>query len=99
MKPLSTLLFLFSVSLINYSIISLNFKSNGGEQQLLFAAPRYCTSAQQHGSITSYWWPSVEDGGLLGKIYAVQNPADCKSPSTKFLLWQSGEQKRGLTAW
>lgn len=53
--------------------------------------------------ITSYWWPSVEDGGLLGKIYDMQNPSDCSSKSTKFFVWRSmvnnENDTRGLTAW
>ena len=58
------------------------------------------------GSINSYWWPSAENmGGLLGKIYATQNPLDCSSPSTKFFVWRSRpgteneRDTRGLTAW
>lgn len=55
-------------------------------------------------SISSYWWPSPStDGGILGKIYALQNPDDCSSPNTKYLVWQSmarnEEDTRGLTAW
>ena len=55
-------------------------------------------------SINSYWWPSAEEGGgLLGKIHAAQNPADCSSPSTKFFVWRSKQDNekdtRGLTAW
>ena len=45
----------------------------------------------------------MEDGGLLGKIHAIQNPADCSSSSTRFLVWQSMKNNkkdtRGLTAW
>ena len=55
-------------------------------------------------SISSYWWPSPStDGGILGKIYALQNPDDCSSPNTKYLVLQSmarnEEDTRGLTAW
>mmetsp|Transcript_10545 Transcript_10545/g.18951 ORF Transcript_10545/g.18951 Transcript_10545/m.18951 type:complete len:124 (+) Transcript_10545:107-478(+) len=54
--------------------------------------------------VTSYWWPSAEDGGgLIGKIRAIQNPEDCASSTTKFLVWQSlknnEKDTRGLTAW
>lgn len=54
-------------------------------------------------SINSYWWPSAKhDGGLLGRIYASQNPIDCSSNQTKFFIWQSlqnnQEDTRGLTA-
>eukprot|EP00584_Thalassiosira_punctigera_P023602 CAMPEP_0172574408 /NCGR_PEP_ID=MMETSP1067-20121228/136689_1 /TAXON_ID=265564 ORGANISM="Thalassiosira punctigera, Strain Tpunct2005C2" /NCGR_SAMPLE_ID=MMETSP1067 /ASSEMBLY_ACC=CAM_ASM_000444 /LENGTH=461 /DNA_ID=CAMNT_0013367037 /DNA_START=152 /DNA_END=1537 /DNA_ORIENTATION=+ len=54
--------------------------------------------------VSSYWWPSAEDGGgLLGKMNLVQNPSDCSSPSTKFLVWRSMRKNegdtRGLTAW
>lgn len=58
---------------------------------------------EKANSINSYWWPSVKDGGLLGKIYATQHPLDCSSPSTKFFVWRSSPQNekdtRGLTAW
>ena len=54
-------------------------------------------------SINSYWWPSIESGGLLGKIYLKQHPKDCASPSTKYLFWRSRQDNekdtRGLTAW
>jgi len=56
-------------------------------------------------SINSYWWPSAEDGigGILAKIHAVQHPADCSSPTTKFFVWRSKRDSesdtRGLTAW
>jgi len=55
-------------------------------------------------SVNSYWWPSAEEsGGLLGKIHAAQNPADCSSQSTKFFVWRSRldneKDTRGLTAW
>ncbi|KAL3791861.1 hypothetical protein ACHAW5_002912 [Stephanodiscus triporus] len=55
-------------------------------------------------SIDSYWWPSAEHGGgLLGRIHASQNPADCSSPDTKFFVWRSMKDNendtRGLTAW
>lgn len=54
-------------------------------------------------SINSYWWPSAEEGGgMLGKIHASQNPADCSSRSTKFFVWRSRKDSaadtRGLTA-
>lgn len=52
---------------------------------------------------TSFYWPSINDGGLLRKIHQVQNPIDCSSPNTKFLVWQSmrdhEKDTRGLTAW
>jgi hypothetical protein len=58
---------------------------------------------QKSSSLTSYWWPSQDDGGLLAKIYKVQHPADCSSPSTKFFVWRSlvenERDTRGLTAW
>jgi len=54
-------------------------------------------------SIDSYWWPSAEEGGgMLGKIRASQNPADCSSQSTKFFVWRSirdsERDTRGLSA-
>eukprot|EP00986_Skeletonema_menzelii_P011052 scaffold5559_cov158-Skeletonema_menzelii.AAC.4 len=53
-------------------------------------------------SLTSYWWPSQDDGGLLAKIYSIQHPADCLSPSTKFFVVRSPRRiekdTRGLTA-
>ncbi len=53
-------------------------------------------------SLTGYWWPSKDDGGILAKIHKVQHPADCSSPSTKFFVLRSLKQfnkdTRGLTA-
>jgi len=52
-------------------------------------------------SVNSYWWPSTESGGLLGKMYAKQNPVDCAA--AKYLVWRSlpnnENDTRGLTAW
>jgi hypothetical protein len=54
-------------------------------------------------SVTSYYWPSKKDGGLLRKIHSIQHPNDCLSPNTKFLVWQAmvnpEKDTRGLTAW
>jgi hypothetical protein len=54
-------------------------------------------------SLTSYWWPSPEDGGIVAKLHKVQNPTNCSSPSTKFFVLRSlrknEEDTRGLTAW
>jgi hypothetical protein len=53
-------------------------------------------------SINTFWWPSF-DSGLLAKISALQNPADCSSPNTKFFVWRSiakeRDDHRGLTAY
>ena len=75
------------------SLIPPTIKSSSQSSQLLVKA----------NSINSYWWPSAEhDGGLLGRIYASQNPIDCSSNQTKFFIWQSlrnnQEDTRGLTA-
>lgn len=54
-------------------------------------------------SINSFWWPSAEQGGLLAKIHAVQNPKDCSSPSTRYFVWRSvsknRDDHRGISAW
>jgi len=92
---------LFSVALLNYSFVII-FTSNGrdGKQPNMFNVPRFMPHHNKR-SITSYWWPRVEDGGLLGRIHAMQNPADCSS--SKFFVWQSmtnnEKDTRGLTAW
>lgn len=53
-------------------------------------------------SLTGYWWPSKNDGGLLAKIHNVQHPADCSSPSTKFFVLRAPRRPekdtRGLSA-
>eukprot|EP00581_Thalassiosira_minuscula_P012214 CAMPEP_0183715984 /NCGR_PEP_ID=MMETSP0737-20130205/10028_1 /TAXON_ID=385413 /ORGANISM="Thalassiosira miniscula, Strain CCMP1093" /LENGTH=438 /DNA_ID=CAMNT_0025945177 /DNA_START=108 /DNA_END=1421 /DNA_ORIENTATION=+ len=54
-------------------------------------------------SINSYWWPSAKDGGgVLGKIYAMQNPSDCAAPSTKYFVLRAKKnvetETRGLSA-
>lgn len=53
-------------------------------------------------SINSFWWPSL-DSGLLAKLSAFQNPSDCSSPKTRFLIWrsmpESKDDTRGLSAW
>ena len=60
---------------------------------------------QKANSLTSYWWPSQDDGGLFAKIYNAQNPdrEDCSLSSTKFFVWRSlaanEKDTRGITAW
>jgi hypothetical protein len=53
-------------------------------------------------AINSFWWPSTHSG-LVGKIYAAQNPSNCSSESTKYLVWRSldknADDTRGLSAW
>jgi hypothetical protein len=52
-------------------------------------------------AINSFWWPSTHTG-LLGKIYSAQNPSNCSSESTKYLVWRSlvknADDTRGLSA-
>lgn len=54
-------------------------------------------------SINTFWWPSVQGGGLLQKIHALQHPTNCTSRDTRYFVWLSGPEpwldKRGLTAW
>ena len=55
-------------------------------------------------SINSFWWPSPQQqGGLLAKIYKLQNPQDCNSPNTRYFVWRSvaknRDDHRGLSAW
>lgn len=60
---------------------------------------------QKANSLTSYWWPSQDDGGIFAKIYNAQNPdrEDCSLSSTKFFVWRSlaanEKDTRGITAW
>ena len=60
-------------------------------------------SATWSRSVNSFWWPSVQSSGLLAKLSTLQNPSDCSSPQTKFMIWRSGPEpaldNRGLTAW
>mmetsp|Transcript_2525 Transcript_2525/g.4547 ORF Transcript_2525/g.4547 Transcript_2525/m.4547 type:complete len:449 (-) Transcript_2525:36-1382(-) len=96
------LLSIFTVVFFNYSFIN-NFNfDNDRDQDMMMVAPQSIIS-HDTSTITSYWWPSVEDGGLLGKMHAIQNPSDCASASTRFLVWQSMKNNekdtRGLTAW
>ena len=68
----------------------------------ILSSPQELQQRWQHKkSVSSYWWPSEADGGLFGRIYAMQNPPDCSS--AKFLVWQSMKDNerdtRGLTAW
>ena len=54
-------------------------------------------------SINTFWWPSLQEGGLLQKVHTLQHPANCTSPNTKYFAWLSGPEPwldtRGLTAW
>eukprot|EP00956_Cyclotella_meneghiniana_P041434 scaffold226965_cov20-Cyclotella_meneghiniana.AAC.1 len=63
----------------------------------------YSATSTWSRSVNSFWWPSHKSSGLLAKLSALQNPSDCSSPQTKYLIWRSGPEpaldNRGLTAW
>jgi hypothetical protein len=79
---------------------------NNSQQRLVSVISTSSSSSPlliKANSINSYWWPSAENGGgILGRIYTMQNPIDCTSPSTKFFVWRSRDRvekdTRGLTA-
>ena len=95
------------ITLLNYSLM-LSAVSNN-KNDMLTLSSRGDSSSQSSplliklkaNSINSYWWPSTESGGLLGKMYAKQNPVDCTA--AKYLVWRSlpnnENDTRGLTAW
>jgi hypothetical protein len=93
-----------TIPFLNYAIMARTLSAQiqivGSTDTLLSSAAPQSKSQ----SISSYWWPSAEEnGGLLGRLSALQNPADCSSPSTRFFVWRSKmkyqDDTRGLTAW
>ena len=88
------------ITLLNYALMLSAVSNNKNEQGILLdreSSPLLIKA----NSVNSYWWPSTESGGLLGKMYAKQNPVDCAA--AKYLVWRSlpnnENDTRGLTAW
>ena len=63
------------ITLLNYALM-LSAVSNNKNDGMLTLSSRGDSSSQSSpllikaNSINSYWWPSTESGGLLGKMYA-----------------------------
>ncbi|KAL7531851.1 hypothetical protein ACHAWF_003945 [Thalassiosira exigua] len=96
-----------SAALFNYSVLR-GLAPTGPVSSLASDAPLLDLEAAVQAyrasrPVASYWWPAASDGGLIGKIHAVQNPSDCAKPSSRFLVWRSmrrnQQDTRGLTAW
>ena len=104
-----SLLAIFLVSLLVMAVVFFPFyaynkiKNHGINNRLetFLASVSSRKGSFSERPVTEYYWPSVEEGGLLGKVHSIQNPEDCSAPSTKFLVWQSLKKKneRGLSAW
>mmetsp|Transcript_32001 Transcript_32001/g.69130 ORF Transcript_32001/g.69130 Transcript_32001/m.69130 type:complete len:418 (+) Transcript_32001:160-1413(+) len=96
---------ILSLLLTNYTILNnLDFVYGSSGYTVITTTDAATNAPHNPKSVTAYWWPSAEDGGgLIGKIHAIQNPDDCASSTTKFLVWQSMKNNekdtRGLTAW
>jgi len=96
---------ILSLLLFNYTLLNnLDFGYGSSRSGVITTMGAATNAPHNPESITSYWWPSAEDGGgLTGKIHAIQNQEDCASSTTKFFVWQSMKNNekdtRGLTAW
>ena len=97
---------LILITLTNYITIAKYVNRNETKELTnVNSSPSTSTSrlVRKANSLNRFWWPSPQDdGGLLGKIYNIQHPADCSSPSTKFFVVRSlrriDKDTRGLTA-
>ena len=93
---------LILITLTNYITISRYIYENEKKASHVFTSSSTSRLVQKANSLTSYWWPSQEDGGILAKIHKIQHPADCSSPSTRFFVLRSirrnEKDTRGLTA-
>ena len=97
---------LILITLTNYMSIA-KYISSHEKKELsnnnLSSSSSTSSLLRKANSLTRYWWPSPDDGGIIAKLHKAQNPTNCSSPSTKFFVLRSLQKNekdtRGLTAW